>query len=252
MKLIVNNKNTYYVLVALFSIPLFFLNVRDIHNWGDDYAQYVKEAQNIAHCIPYYQSSYIYNNLNPEYAPPSYPPGFPLLLAPIVKIYGISIRPMLYLISGMVACILFTLLAYFKKYMGDLNALCLAIAGTYSGLMMDLKASVLSDIPLTLLITLYLVLRNARIVSLKRMFLLIIIALAAMLIKTQAVILLFAEGLFFLITFTIKIIKTKKTKVITYASTLFVGLKKIFITSKYIWRGRKKVSQLFHLKYRPK
>ena len=68
---------------------------------GDDYAQYIKEASNIAHGIPYYRSNYIFNPLNPDYAPPAYPPGFPLLLAPVVNVFGIAIRPMLYVISAL-------------------------------------------------------------------------------------------------------------------------------------------------------
>src|ERR1051325_3929775 len=88
-----------WFILSLFSVPLFFIGVVDVHGWGDDFAQYIKEAQNIANGRPFYESAYIYNPNNPVYAPHHYPPGFPLLMAPIVKQFGISIRPLLYLTS---------------------------------------------------------------------------------------------------------------------------------------------------------
>ena len=78
-----NSKYAPYLLLVLLSIPLFFLNIYSVHTWGDDFAQYIKEAQNIAWGKPYYQSNYIYNQYNPTYAPPQYPPGFPFLLAQV-------------------------------------------------------------------------------------------------------------------------------------------------------------------------
>ena len=90
------NRFSIYLLLPVFCIPLFFLNIYDVHSWGDDFAQYIREALNIATGKPYYLSNYIYNPYNPTYAPPQYPPGFPFMLAPIVKIWGVSIRAMCY------------------------------------------------------------------------------------------------------------------------------------------------------------
>jgi hypothetical protein len=189
-----------YFILLFFSIPLFFIGINDIHNWGDDYAQYILEAKNIAAGKPYYRTGYIYNDLNPEYAPPHYPPGFPLLLAPLVKFTGIAIKPMLYLITLLMVAMLFTFFAYFKKHIGTVTALCLAIIGVYCGAMMELKGSVLSDIPAALFVAIYLLLRNKTEFSWKEIVGLALIAAMATLTRSQSVLLIFAEIIFFLIT----------------------------------------------------
>ncbi len=62
--------------------------------WMDDYAQYVLHAANIADGKPYKLPGYIFN---PDYqytGPATYPPVFPLLLAPVYKIYGFDLQAM--------------------------------------------------------------------------------------------------------------------------------------------------------------
>jgi len=191
--LLLKNKYTSYLLLLLFTIPLFFLNIRDVHSWGDDFAQYIKEALNIAHGKPYYQSGYIYNPYNTTYAPPQYPPGYPLLLAPVVKIWGIAIKPMLYLNTVIAASLLFALFEYFRKQASTATAICLAVAITYSGVMVDLKGNILSDTSCLLFITLYLTVRNAPNFPIWRILLLIFLLVMAVLIRSQAILLLVAE-----------------------------------------------------------
>ena len=207
--MLLKNKWTIYFLLLLISIPLFFLNVRDVHLWGDDYSQYIKEGQNFAKGLPYYQSTYVYNNLNHEFGPPSYPPGFPLMLAPIINIFGISIRPMLYLIAACLAGLLFAMYDWFRKFMGPLSALCLATAGVYSGYVIDLKSNILADLPLTLFVTLYLLYRDESRMTIKRLSLLLFLLVGAMLIRSQSIVLLLAEFVFFVFTLLYKFFKTK-------------------------------------------
>ena len=61
-------------------LPLLFLNIKDTHDWGDDFAQYLIEAKNISQGLPLAQSGYVEN---PGYilGPNCYPPGFPLIIA---------------------------------------------------------------------------------------------------------------------------------------------------------------------------
>ena len=192
-------KNKYfpYLLLLLFSVPLFFINIHDVHSWGDDFAQYIKEALNIAHGKPYYQSGYIYNSCNTDYAPAQYPPGYPLLLAPVVKIWGIAIRPMLYMNTIIAAGLLFALFAYFRKHTSAVAAMCLAIAITYSGVMIDLKGNILSDTSCLLFVTLYLTVRNTRSFPVWRIMLLVFLLTMAVLIRSQAILLVVAEALVF-------------------------------------------------------
>jgi hypothetical protein len=61
------------------------------HPWGDDWAQYVSHARNLATGRAYSDTGYIFNPDEPHVGPPSYSPGLPLLLAPIVKVFGLDI-----------------------------------------------------------------------------------------------------------------------------------------------------------------
>ncbi len=204
------NKYLPYGVLALLSVPLFFLNIHDVHSWGDDFAQYIKEAQNIAHGKPFYQSGYIYNPHNTEYAPAQYPPGFPLLLAPVVKIWGIAIRPMLYMVTIISVCLLFALFEYFRKYMSVITAVCLSLAIIYNSFMVDLKGNILSDIPCLLFVVLYLTTRNATFFSWRRILLLIFFAVMAILMRSQAILLLAAEGIYLILSLLKSILKNKR------------------------------------------
>jgi hypothetical protein len=62
-----------------------------LHLSGDDWAQYVNHACNLAFGRPYTDTGYVFNPAQPHVGPPSYSPGLPLLLAPIVRVFGINI-----------------------------------------------------------------------------------------------------------------------------------------------------------------
>src|SRR5215216_4627191 len=81
-------------LLLLACIPFYFINIVDYTGWGDDFARYLEEARNIAEGRPYHYSTWIYDERNTVYAPPAYPVGYPLMLAPLVKIWGIQLRPL--------------------------------------------------------------------------------------------------------------------------------------------------------------
>lgn len=180
------------------SLPLFFLNVPDAHGLGDDFAQYIKEAQNISHGQPYYKSNYIYNDIDKEYAPPQYPVGYPILLAPVVSMFGIAIRPMLYLNCIIFTGLLLALYAYFRRYANTVIAICLSLIIVYSNTMLDAKGNILSDVPFMLFVLLYLLLRNSESYSKGRVLLLICTAVMAILTRSQGIILLAAEGILFM------------------------------------------------------
>lgn len=192
---LIQNKYLPYWLLAILSVPLFFLNVYDVHAWGDDFAQYIKEAMNIAHGRPFYQSGWIYNPHNTEYAPPQYPPGYPLLLAPVVGIWDLSLKAIAYFNSCIAAALLFALYGYFRKYAGITGAICVAVLITYSGVLIDTKASILADMACLLFVTLYLTYRNTDRPDSKRILLLILLSAMAALTRSQALLLIVAEAM---------------------------------------------------------
>ncbi len=188
-----------YLLLLLFSIPLFFLGVKDAHGLGDDFAQYVKEAENISKGLPYYTTNWVFNNLDWGYGPPQYPPGYPMLLAPVVKVFGIAIRPMLYMNALLAMALLFALFAYFRKYAGAVASVCLALIIVYSGELLQAKGELLSDMPCTLFVVLYLMVRNSTAFSVSRLLLLMCIATMIILIRSQGLVMLAAEGLYLIL-----------------------------------------------------
>jgi hypothetical protein len=139
-------------------IGLFYLaTIRPGQDWGDDFAQYIHHARNIASGAPYAETGYIYNPENPVIGPRTYPPGFPLLLAPVVKVFGLDLRPMKILI---VICFVGVLLLLPQVFRRDLPAPYLAALILVMGLnpyFLDIKDAVISDIPFLLftLLSLY-------------------------------------------------------------------------------------------------
>jgi Dolichyl-phosphate-mannose-protein mannosyltransferase len=137
-----------YFASLLTAIGIFyFATVRPGHVWGDDFAMYVHHAQNIVEGRPYADTGYIYNPAVPVYGPKMYPPVFPLLLAPLYKIFGLNLVPMK---LEQVAFFLLTLAAVYMFWWRDLGSeyalAMLAILG-FSPFFWAAKDMVLSDLP---------------------------------------------------------------------------------------------------------
>ncbi len=81
-------------LILIFTLILLFLLLSalltDGHGWGDDFALYLRQAQNIADGRKYSDTGYIYNTHEPLYSPKAYPPVYPLLLSVVYKIFGLD------------------------------------------------------------------------------------------------------------------------------------------------------------------
>ena len=131
------------VLVGLFYVA----TIRTGHDWGDDFALYIQHARNIAAGAPYAETGYIYNPHNPAVGPRTYPPGFPLLLAPVVMVFGLDLQPMKVVI---VLCFVGTLLLLPHVFQRDVPPRFTAALILVMGLnpfFWDFKDEVLSDIP---------------------------------------------------------------------------------------------------------
>jgi hypothetical protein len=101
------------------------------HSWGDDWAQYVNHARNLALGRAYTDTGYFYNPNYPLLGPPSYSPGLPLLLAPIVRIFGVN---MIALKSVSLACMAGAILLTFLLFKDSLGAWVAAAAAALFGL----------------------------------------------------------------------------------------------------------------------
>ena len=60
-------------------------------SWGGDYAGYIGQARQVVEGKPIRESYYIYNPALPYLAPPAYPMGFPMVLAPLYAMFGLDL-----------------------------------------------------------------------------------------------------------------------------------------------------------------
>ncbi len=143
------------LLPLLLGCGLFFINIKDSHDWGDDFAQYLQQAENLEQGLPLGASPYIQN---PDFlliGPKAYPPGFPLLLCVSNTLFQNEIVGGQYLISFfllLAGWIFFLLLKRFK--VPYFLSLMLMLSFIYHPWILEQKAQLLSDIPFTFFVLL--------------------------------------------------------------------------------------------------
>jgi len=137
------------VLIVLL-LPLFFINIRESHDWGGDFAQYLSQAENIAKGKTHHQSNYIYLKENSMLGPPAYPVGYPILLSPVVAIFGIDFKALMIWQSFFL--VLLALISYLllARRLGNLLSLLLVLVMVYNPWMLRFKTEIVSDIPFSL------------------------------------------------------------------------------------------------------
>jgi hypothetical protein len=100
--------------------------LREGHEWGDDFSLYVAHARNIVEGRAYADTGYIYNPANPILSPRSYPPVFPLLLAPVYALFGLNLAAMKAFVVLLFMALLGVLSAiYCKRLSFSLSLACL-------------------------------------------------------------------------------------------------------------------------------
>lgn len=147
---------TFTTLLSIVAIILLG-RVHSGHNWNGDYAQYLMHAQNIADGQPYAQTPYVRNPVNHNPGPPAYPPGFPLLLAPVYAVFGTAIIPMkLFIIATFIVGL--GLIAYLLKdeFPAPYTLAVIAVLG-FNLHLVHFTATVVSDLPFLLFVVLSLV-----------------------------------------------------------------------------------------------
>ncbi len=122
----------------------YLLTIRQGHVWGDDFAQYILHARNLIRGLPYGQTGYLYNPHNPI-APPMYPPVFPLLLAPVIGLFGLNLTAMK---VEVILCFLAALGCMFvvsRERLSTAGALVVIAAVGFNPLVWNFKDEILSD-----------------------------------------------------------------------------------------------------------
>lgn len=92
------------------AVVFYILTIRHGHDWGGDFALYIENAINIATGHPYSDTWFVYNTRDPLMSPRSYPPVYPLLLAPVYRMFGLDLYAMK--VAGILVFAGFLLLYY--------------------------------------------------------------------------------------------------------------------------------------------
>lgn len=150
-----------YVLVGLLCLPLLFINIKDTHDWGDDFAQYIHQAANITEGKPQGETGYVYNE-DMFLGPKAYPVGFPLLLAPVYTFCGNSIKAFTIFISAALFLSCLLMFRFFRYHFSALTSLLLILIIVYNPWVWMFKTEVMSEIPFMLFLLLAVILYTER------------------------------------------------------------------------------------------
>lgn len=145
----------YLFLIAVLGFNLFTMPGQT--DWGDDYAQYLSQAQAIVshHFDPLIQQTnvrqlYTTTRIGPSY----YPWGFPLLISPIIASFGVNLAALQMYLYLFYAAFLVVLWHLFKEKL-EPGAACLLVAlFSLNPFMFQFNRSILSDVPFLLFCTL--------------------------------------------------------------------------------------------------
>ena len=141
-----------YLFIIILCLPLLFINLRSCHDWGDDFAQYIHQAQNIVQGIAQSNTGYIYSSDNPVLGPPAYLVGFPLILAPVYCFFGNSIPAFLTLINICLILLAVFVFRFYSKHFSVITSFLLVLIFAYNPWLLSFKAEIMSEIPFTLLL----------------------------------------------------------------------------------------------------
>jgi hypothetical protein len=245
------NRFTWLVpvlVLTLACIPLFFISVADYASIiGDDYSQYLKESLNIINGKPYFQSNCIFNPLDKIYGPPQYPPGFPLLIAPVIYYFGLDIEVLLQLQTFFSWLLCIAVFFFLKRHMAVFYAMLLSLLCSYAAPVIAIKTAVISDMACALLVIVYLTLRQKERITLFDRILLPLIAFFALLVRTQMILLLVAECIFLLLAVLRKEIRIHREDILKHASfsTVLFSALLYLVTMKLIFPSPKSTASYY-------
>jgi hypothetical protein len=143
----INKKNLYIVAIIIIIAPIYLFTVRDGHNWGGDFSLYIRHAMNIANGEPYDLTGYIYNPNAPHVSPKTYPPMFPILLAPVYKLYGLNLNMFKYEIILFWVASMILLFMIFQRELPAFLSFAAVLTIGLNPWFLEFKNNVLSDIP---------------------------------------------------------------------------------------------------------
>ena len=150
-------KKPWILFLLIICLPLLWLNVKDSHDWGDDFASYLHQAQNICEGKPQSEIGYIYNPRFAILGPRAYTIGLPLLLSPLYAFFGHNIYVYLLAMSVLLLLFLVMMFIFLSNKMKPLYAFLFCLIIAYNPGTLYLKGEIMCDICIAffLLLTIY-------------------------------------------------------------------------------------------------
>ncbi len=135
----------FYGLIVLF-LYVQLTTIKAGHSWGGDFSQYIQHAKNLIELKPYHQGIMLDEWVNN-------PVGFPLMLAPWIKVFGVNFKVLK--IINVLSWLFFVLFlrALAKKRLDDPLADLLSICLLTSPFFFTFKQNIISDVPFLSLLT---------------------------------------------------------------------------------------------------
>lgn len=133
------------LLVAVFHL----LTLRDGVGWYGDSYQYVLHAENLVEGRPYADTGYIHNPAR-YIAPVAYPAGFPLLLAPVIALFGVNVQAVTVLLALVWAATVAGLAFLFRHELPARYVYGLVLVVGLQPYLWELRHEPLSDLPFLL------------------------------------------------------------------------------------------------------
>ncbi|MFH1404294.1 MAG: glycosyltransferase family 39 protein [Candidatus Altiarchaeota archaeon] len=156
------SRGVFFIVLAILVVAfIHYATIVPGHDWGGDFSMYVHHAKNIVEGKGYSDTGYIFNPKT-TIGPQNYPPGFPLILAPVYAVYGLDFMAFKAVIT---LFLLGLAVVFYLGFMRELSARYLVVVilvFSISPFMVKFKNNVLSDIPFTFFVylSLYVINRN--------------------------------------------------------------------------------------------
>jgi hypothetical protein len=134
-----------------------FLMLTRGHNWGDDFAAYLLQAQSIVdgHMDEFIRrSTFAVDASGARYGPVSTPWGFPLMLAPVVAILGLNLLALKVVLTLCYMAFLPAMFLLARNRLTDTESLLLTAVMAFNVTMLRTQNSLLADLPFLLVSTL--------------------------------------------------------------------------------------------------
>lgn len=113
---------------------------------GGDFALYLAHARALAEGRAYADTAFVYNPANAIMSPAAYPAGLPLLLAPVVALFGLEATPIKLVMLGGLLATLWLLHRLAEPALGPRWSAVLVLAAGLSPAILMRRDAVLSDI----------------------------------------------------------------------------------------------------------